>query len=115
MCLGDFVKDVAGDLACPEWEPGNEGNSTFFAIVHDVVPFAIRKAVSVLHGDDGNYPACSFDMLPGNVRQADQANLPLLLQFGQSFERCLERYDRVRVMQLVDVDAIESQSLEAAF
>jgi hypothetical protein len=54
-------------------------------------------------------------MLSRNVRQTNQANLPLVSQLGQNFNRGVKGYDRIRDMQLINVDAILSQSLEAAF
>src|SRR5262249_1899225 len=106
MRLGNFVEHVARDLACSERKPRNECDSVFFTIVDNVVPFAIGKTVSVLNRGDGNDLSRTLDMLPGNIRQSHQANLALVLQFSQSLNRSVKRYDRIRGMQLINVDSI---------
>src|SRR5260370_30617820 len=53
--LRDLVKHVAGDFACSQWEPRNKGNSMAVTILHHVVPFPVRKAIAVLHTDDGDH------------------------------------------------------------
>src|SRR5882762_1128035 len=114
MCLCDSVQHFAGNFACPQWKPGNKGNSIALTIIHQVIPFAVRKAVAVLHGDDRDYSACSLDVLLRDVGQRDQANLAFVSQLSQSFHRRLKRDHGVRNMQLINVDAVEAQSLEAS-
>src|SRR5712692_2110168 len=114
MCLRDPVQHVAGDFACPQWEPGNKCNSIALTIIHQVIPFAVRKAIAVLHRDDRNNSARSLDVLLRDVGQRDQANLAFVSQLSQSFHRCLKRDDGVRNMQLINVDAVETQSLKAS-
>src|SRR5882672_12079602 len=67
--LGNLVKHFAGNLACRQWEPGNKGNSVALTIIHHVVPFAVSKAIAVLHGHDWDNSARSLDVLLRNVRQ----------------------------------------------
>src|ERR1700723_986940 len=110
VCLGDLVEHFTGNFAGSQGVPGNEGNSITLTIVHHVVPFAICKAIAVLHRDDWNNSACSLDVLLGDVGQRDQANLAFLSQLSQSFYRRLKRYGRIRNMQLIDVDAVQAQS-----
>src|SRR5258708_16454855 len=56
VSLRDFVEYVAGDFACSQREPGNEDDSIAVAIIHHVVPFAVGKAIAVLHANDrGDY------------------------------------------------------------
>src|SRR5207302_368016 len=112
--LGNLVKHAAGNFACPQWEPGNKGNSMALTIIHQVIPFAVRKAIAVLHGDDRDNSARSLDVLLRNIRQRDEANLAFVSQLSQGFHRCLKRDDRVRNMQLINVDAVQAQSLEAS-
>src|SRR5229473_2130537 len=114
MCLRDPVQHVAGDFACPQREPGNKGNSIALTIIHQVIPFTVRKAIAVLHGDDRDNSARSLDVLLRNVGQRDEANLAFVSQLSQSFHRCLKRDDGVRNMQLINVDAVETQSLKAS-
>ena len=85
VCLGDLVEHFAGNFTGSQWEPGNKGNSVAFTIVHYVVPFAVRKAIAVLHGDDWNYSSCPLDVLLRDVGQRNQANLALVSQLSQSF------------------------------
>src|SRR6266849_5158660 len=114
MCLRDSVQHVARNFACPQWEPWNESNSIALTIVHYVVPFAVRKAIAVLHRDDWNNSTCSVDVFLRDVGQRDQANLAFVSQLSQSFHRRLERDDGIRNMQLIDVDAIQAQSFETS-
>src|SRR3954463_4308595 len=100
MRPSDSVEHVAGYLACSEREPRNEYDSIRFAVVHDIIPFTIGKAVAVLHRHDGNDLARPLNMLPGDVRQCDQANLALAPQLGKSFNRGLKRHDWIGMMQL---------------
>src|SRR6267142_620443 len=111
----DSVKHLAGNLARSQWEPGNKGNFIALAIIHHVVPFAVGKAIAVLHGDDRDNSARSLDVLLGDVGQRDQANLAFLSQLSQGFHRCFKRDDGVRNMQLINVDAVQAQSLKASF
>jgi len=62
-------------LCLPQWEPGNKGNSIALTIIHQVIPFAVRKAIAVLHRDDRDNSARSLDVLLRDVGQRDQANL----------------------------------------
>src|SRR5437667_4636118 len=113
-CLGNVVQHVAGNFACPKWEPGNKGNAIAHTIIHHVIPFAVRKAIAVLHGDDRDNPARSLDVLLRNVRQRDQANLAFVSELSQRFHRGFKRDDRVRNMQLIYIDAIQVQSSETS-
>ena len=54
MRFGNFVQHIASNSPRCERKPRNECNSIPLAIIHDIVPFAICKAISVLDGDDGN-------------------------------------------------------------
>src|SRR5450432_2363903 len=114
VSLGDSVKHFAGYFACSEWEPRNKSNSIVFTIIHHVVPLAIRKTISVLNRHDGNNSARAFDVLLGDIGQCDQANLAFVLQLSQSFHRRFERNNGIRNMKLINVDAVQAQSLETS-
>src|SRR5580692_7192517 len=114
MCVRDSTKHLASNFACSEWKPGNKSNSVTLTIIHNVVPFTVGKAVAILHGDDWGNSARSLDMLLCDVGQSDQANLAFFSQSGQSFHRSVEGYGGVWNVQLVNVDAVQAQSLEAA-
>src|SRR5260370_31730866 len=63
----DFVERLTGNFARSQREPGNKDNSIAVAIIHDVVPFTVGKAVAVLHAGDGDYSARARDVLQGDV------------------------------------------------
>src|SRR5215475_3779336 len=98
MCSRDLTEDITGDLARCERKPRDEHNSVAFTKIYDVVPFAIGKTVSVLDRDDGNNLARTLDVLPRNIRQSHQANLPFVSQLGQRFNRGVKGHDQVRSM-----------------
>src|SRR6267143_7118118 len=83
--LRDSVKHFPGNLACSQWEPGDKSNSTTLTIIDHVVPFAVGKAIAILHRDDGDDLACSLDVLLRNVRQRNQANLAFVSELRQRF------------------------------
>ena len=114
VCLSNLVQHVASNFACPQGEPRNKGNPIALTIIHHVVPFAVGKAIAVLHGDDRENFARSLDVLLRNVRQRDQANLAFVSELSQRFHRGFKRDDRVRNMQLIYIDAIQVQSSETS-
>src|SRR5258708_10538467 len=77
VSLRDFVEYVAGDFACSQREPGNEDDSIAVAIIHHVVPFAVGKAIAVLHANDTGDSAAPHDVLQPDVRPPDPATLAL--------------------------------------
>src|SRR6266446_10230499 len=76
MCLRDPVQHVAGNFACSQWEPRNKSNSIALTIIHHIVPFAVRKAIAVLYGNDWDNSACALDVLLGDVGHATRRILP---------------------------------------
>ena len=80
-----------GDAARTEWGPRDEHDPISLAIVDDVIPLAIGETVAVLDRCDGDDPASPFNVFLGDVGEGDHANLPLKLQFGQSFDRNVKR------------------------
>src|SRR5216684_4698597 len=114
VSLRDAAKHFSSNSACAQWEPRNKGNSIALTIIHHVVPFAVRKAIAVLHGNDRDNSAGSLDVFLRNVGQRDQANLAFVSQLSQSFHRCLKRDDGVGNMQLINVDTVQAQSLETS-
>src|ERR1700757_5111726 len=115
MCLRDLIEYFTCNSACSQREPWNECDAVGVAEIHDKVPFSIGKAISILYGDDWNDLARPFDVLPCNVRQSDEANLPLASELSQSFHRSIEIHYRIRRVQLIHIDPIQTQSFEAAF
>src|SRR5438552_14238668 len=107
----DLMKNRAGDPARSKREPRDECNLVTLAIIHSIVPFAIREAVTVLHGNDGNNFASPLDVFLRDVRESDAANLTFFSQLRQGLNREIKRHDRIRSMQMVDVDTLQSKSL----
>src|ERR1700675_4534145 len=83
--LRDSVKHFPGNLAGSQWEPGDKSNSVALTVTHYVVPFAVGKAIAILHRHDGDNFARSLDVLLRDVRQRDQTNLSFTSQLGESF------------------------------
>src|SRR5947199_4535792 len=107
-------QNFAHNFAGSEWEPVNIGEPVPLAIVDDIVPFTVGKAIAILHRGDRNNSASALDMFLSNVRQCDEPNLPLVSQLSQGFHRSIEGHDRIGNVQLINIDAVQSQSLEAA-
>ena len=63
VCLSDSIKHFASDFTSSQWKPRNEGNSIALTIIHHIVPFAVRKAIAVLHRDERDNSARSLVML----------------------------------------------------
>ncbi len=61
-------------------------------------------------GGDRLRPA---QLLDGDVRQADQADLPLAAEVHERADRLLDRHVLVHAVQLVEVDPLQSQPREA--
>src|SRR4029077_21268142 len=82
-------------------------------IVDDIIPFTVGEAIAVLDRDDRDNFASAVDMFLSNVRQCNESNLPFVSQLSQCFHRRIEGDDRIGNMQLINIDAVQSQSLEA--
>jgi hypothetical protein len=110
------LQQPARHAPCPQREPRDERDPTALAIVHDIVPFAIGEAVPVL---DRTRSARSS--APGRCAPLVTLDSPTRRIFPseshvrQGFNRGVERHHRIGHVQLVDVDAVEAQSLQAAF
>ena len=73
------------------------------------------EAVAVLHADDGNDLLRALDVLERDVGERDVADLALLSEPRQGFHGGIEGDGRVGHVELVDVDALQAQALQAAF
>src|SRR5437588_10797973 len=76
---------------------------------------AVADVVAVLHRDDGNDFARLVELLHGDVREPDMAHLALALESGERADLVLEGQLRVGRMQLVEVDPLELEALQASF
>src|SRR2546426_4965514 len=56
-----------------------------------------------------------LELAHGDVRQPDVADLAFALHVGERAERNLERYLRIDRMELIEIDALQPQALQAAF
>src|SRR5216684_83453 len=83
--LRNLAQHFASIFTCSQREPRNKRNSIALTIIDHVVPFAVGKAIAVLHGDNRDDFACSLDVFLRNVRQRDQANLAFASKLSQRF------------------------------
>src|SRR5579859_6259353 len=105
----DLIEDLSRNSSSPQWEPRNEDDSVALTIIHYVIPLPISKAVAVLHGNDRNNPACSFNVFLRHIRQGHEPDLPFAFELRQRSHRVLERYDWIGVVQLIDVNPLQAQ------
>src|SRR5579871_2141882 len=115
MSLGDRGQSLVSRFPCAQREPRNKRNPLLLTKINERIPFAIGEAIAILHRCDWNDLECALEMFPCHIRQADHLDLSLCLQFGERFNRRIERRDRIGRMQLIQLDALESQPLQAAF
>src|SRR5258705_1025386 len=101
-------------LRLAERRPRKESDAVLLAIVDDEVGFAVGKAVAVLHRDDRHNPASALNVFASHVRERDMTNFALLAQPGQRFHRSLERNGIIGRVELMNIDAIEAQTLHAS-
>ncbi len=97
-----------------QWRPRQKGDSQCFARLEDVFRRAVLEVVLVLHRHDGADAARFFQLPDVDIGQANVAGLAGALPVGQRADRVRGRDLRVRRVQLVEVDALKLQALEAA-
>src|SRR5712675_3448155 len=114
MRTRNSLQHVARNSTRPQREPGNKSNSVALAVIHHVVPLTVGEAVAILHRNDGDDFARSLNVLLRDVGQPNQANLAFVSQLRQRFHGGLKRDDRIRSVELIDLDTVQAQSLEAA-
>ena len=93
--------------------PWDEGEPFAGAHPEHVLGAAIGEVVTILHRCDRHDAPGSGELLGIEVRHTDVADLALLPQARELAEGILERHLGIDVMELVQVDARELQSLEA--
>ena len=113
--VSDTVEDFVGLPILAERSPGNEGDRVLLAEVEKEVPFAVGKAVAVLHGDDGDDFEGALEVFEGDVGERHVLNLALFAEAGEAFHRRVERDSGIGNVKLVDGDAVEAEALETAF
>ena len=94
--------------------PGHEGDPVLRAKIYNEIGFAVRKAVAILHRDDGHDGASALDVFAGHVRERNVTDLALLAKLGQGFNRGFKGNRVVGSVELVDIDAFKAQPLETA-
>ena len=83
-------------------------------MVEHVFGRAVVEVVFVLHRDDLRDLAGALELGDVEVGDADVPDLARALRVHQRPERILERHLRIDRVQLVEVDALELQALQAA-
>src|SRR5919106_1586500 len=103
----------AGEVADREGEPRDEADPVPLARLEQALGMPVGQVVAVLDGHHVDHRARSLELLGGHVRDADVADLALVLKLLQRSQRILERPLRVGRVQLVQVDPLEPQPPQA--
>jgi hypothetical protein len=85
----DKVDDCSG-VKPPSGEERHIGSAIAGEIVDQNIVVTMREIVQVLHADDLADPAAFGDLRWRDIAQADMADQPLALKFGQHGERRLD-------------------------
>src|SRR5216684_553853 len=83
------------------------GNRHMLGLAH-------RQIIVILHSDNRYDLLGSCQLIDRDIRQSDMANLPFLPQLREFTDRVLKWNLGVRAMELIDVNAIEAQTPQAA-
>ena len=106
---------TASEFAGRQRKPGDEGHLLFFAIFQHIFRAAIRQAVAILDAYDGNDRLRVLNLGDAHFRQADVFNFSFGLQCFERSELIVGRNFRIDSMQLIKIDALETQAPQAAF
>ena len=109
-----LIQDVVGLAVLPEWRPGDEGDAVLLAVVEQEIPFAIGKAIAILNRDDGDDFAGALQMFKGHIRESNMLDFAGLAEAGEGFHRCVKGDSGIGNVELVNADAIEAKTLQAA-
>src|SRR5208282_5742033 len=104
----------AGEFSGGEREPGNEADVGALAVFEHVFGAAVGEAVAVLHGDHRNQFAGVVDLLDADLRKADVLDLALRLEILERGELIFGGNFGVDAVELVEVDAVETEASQAA-
>jgi hypothetical protein len=112
---GDAIEEFMSLPILSERSPGYEGDTVLLAVVEEVVPLAVGKAVAVLDRDDGDDFAGALEVFEGDVGEGDVLDFALGAEAGEAFHGSVEGDGGVGNVELVDGDAVEAEALEASF
>jgi hypothetical protein len=112
---GDAIEEIVGLSILAEGSPGDEGDAVFLAVIEEVVPFAVGKAVAVLDGDDGDDFTGALEVLESDVGEGDVLDFALRAELGEALHGGVEGDGGVGDVELVNGDAVEAEAFEAAF
>src|SRR6202041_2515954 len=99
-------------LRLTEGSPRKEGDIVLLTIIDNEVRFPISEAVTVLHGDDRHDPASPLYVFASHIRESNMTNLALFAQSSQCLYRRLEGDSIIGSMQLIHVDAVQTQTVQ---
>ena len=74
----------------------------------------MRQVIVVLHGDNGHDLLRSRQLIDGDIREPDMANLPLLPHLRELTDGDFEGNPGIRAMELIQVDVVEAQAAQTA-
>src|SRR5712671_3570061 len=95
-------------------KPWNEAQLLFFAILQNIFRSAVGDAVTILNAHNRNNRSCMLNLLDAHFGQTDVFDFSLRLQIPQSAELIFSRNFRIDSMQLIKINAIQSQAAQAA-
>ena len=90
--------------------PRDESDALRLADLQHRIGRAIGDVVAVLHGDDLGDPQGLVEFIRAEVRDADVADLALLLQAHELADRVFHRYRGIDRVQLVEIDPLELEA-----
>src|SRR5215211_2205804 len=101
------------ERASGEWHPGQERQLVALADPEYGLRRPVGEVVAVLDGDDRGHSSSASQLLDADIADADVPDLAFGLQLGQGADGFFERDAWIGAMQLVKVDRLQPQTLQA--
>jgi hypothetical protein len=98
-----------GELAGREREPRDEPDALLLGVLQQRLGVALDELVEVLDGRDGRDLLGRLRLLDADLREADVADLALVLQLLQLGDLVLQRDGGVDAVQLEEVDRLDPE------
>ena len=107
------MRELLRQASSADGAVGEEGDVAARALFGHGDRLAKVRGEAVLHGDDRQDLLRFLDLLDRDVAQAEPAELARAVQFREGFDAPLERDPRVGSVELVEIDALEPELLQA--
>src|SRR6202521_1860935 len=111
--LGDRAANARRVAPGRQREPRQEGDAIALAGRKHGFGGSIRHVIAVLHRHDGRHSARYGKLADVDIGDADVADLPLALELDERAYGIIERHARVGTVQLVEINPVGAQALEA--